>query len=102
MNRLRKWWRWALVLAALVAVSQITATILARTNRVHHYLTEHLERSFGRPVEVKHFNATLLPSLRLDADQVTIGEDPSFGHEYFLRAEHLSAGLRWTGVFRGH
>jgi uncharacterized protein involved in outer membrane biogenesis len=102
MNRLRKWWRWALVLAALVAASQITATILARTNRVHHYLTEHLERSFGRPVEVKHFNVTLLPSLRLDADQVTIGEDPSFGNEYFLRAEHLSAGLRWTGLFRGH
>jgi hypothetical protein len=102
MNRLRKWWRWALVLAALVAASQITATILARTNRVHHYLTEHLERSFGRPVEVKHFNVTLLPSLRLDADQVTIGEDPSFGNEYFLRAEHLSAGLRWSGLFRGH
>src|SRR5438046_7944919 len=26
----------------------------------------------------------------------------SFGYEYFLRAEHLSAGLRWTGLLRGH
>jgi len=33
---------------------------------------------------------------------VTVGEDPAFGHEYFLRAEHLSAGLRWRGLLRGH
>jgi AsmA family len=53
-------------------------------------------------VEVRHFSVLLLPSPRLDADQVTIGEDPAFGSEYFLRAEHLSAGLRWMGFLRGH
>src|SRR5438046_9897308 len=26
----------------------------------------------------------------------------SFGYEYFLRAERLSAGLRWSGLLRGH
>jgi uncharacterized protein involved in outer membrane biogenesis len=102
MNQLRKWWRTALVLVALVVASQIGASVLARTHRVHQYLVEHLERSFGRPVEVRHFNVLLLPSPRLDADQVTIGEDASFGNEYFLRAEHLSAGLRWTGLLLGH
>src|SRR6202040_3760834 len=102
MKQLRKWWRTALVLVALVVASQVGASVLARTHRVHQYLVEHLERSFGRPVEVRHFNVLLLPSLRLDADQVTIGEDASFGNEYFLRAEHLSAGLRWTGLLLGH
>ncbi len=102
MKQLRKWWRTALVLVALVVASQIGASVLARTHRVHQYLVEHLERSFGRPVEVRHFNVLLLPSPRLDADQVTIGEDASFGNEYFLRAEHLSAGLRWTGLLLGH
>jgi hypothetical protein len=102
MTRLRKWWRPALALVALVVASQIGASVLARTHRVHQYLVEHLERSFGRPVEVRHFNVLLLPSPRLDADQVTIGEDAFFGNEYFLRAEHLSAGLRWTGLLLGH
>ena len=102
MNRLRKWWRTALVLVALVIASQIGVSVLVRTHSVHDYLVEHLERAFGRPVEVRHFNVSLLPTLRLDADQVTIGEDSAFGHEYFLRAEHLSAGLRWTGLLLGH
>ena len=101
MNRLRKWWRLALVLAALVIASQTGVSLLVRTHRVHNYLVERLARAFGRPVEVRHFNVLLLPSPRLDADQVTIGEDPAFGKEYFLRAENLTAGLRWTGLLRG-
>src|SRR3984885_4634006 len=101
MNRLRKWWRLALVLAALVVASQTGVSLLVRTHRVHNYLVERLARAFGRPLEVRHFNVLLLPSPRLDADQVTIGEDPAFGEEYFLRAENLTAGLRWTGLLRG-
>ena len=42
------------------------------------------------------------PRLQLYANEVTVGEDPAFGYEYFLRAEHLSAGLRWSGLLRGH
>src|SRR5580700_5195722 len=102
MNGLRRWWRLALVLAALVVVSQVGVSLLVRTHRVHNYLIEHLEHAFGRPVEVAHFNVSLLPSLRLTAEEVTIGEDPAFGNEYFLRAERLEAGLRWTGLLRGH
>jgi hypothetical protein len=102
MNRLRKWWRLALVLVILVAVAQISVSLLARTHRVHQYLVTHLERAFGRSVEVRHFTFLLLPSPILDAEQVTIGEDPSFGNEYFLRADRLTARLRWTGLLRGH
>jgi hypothetical protein len=102
MNRLRRWWKPAMAAVALVIVLQTGVSLLVRTHRVHRYLIEHLERAFGRPVEVGHFNLLLLPSPRLDADRVTIGEDPSFGNEYFLRAEYLTAGLRWMGLLRGH
>src|SRR5579859_5833433 len=102
MDRLRKWWRLALLLVALVALAQIGVSLLARTHRVHNYLVAHLERAFGRSVQVRHFTLLLLPGPLLDAEQITIGEDPSFGNEYFLRAEHLSARLRWTGLLRGH
>jgi hypothetical protein len=102
MSRVRKWWKPALAAIALVVALQAGVSLLVRTHRVHRYLIAHLERAFGRPVEVAHFNVLLLPRPRLDAERVTIGEDPAFGNEYFLRAEYLTAGLRWTGLLRGH
>jgi hypothetical protein len=102
MNRLRKWWKPAVAAVVLTIALQTGVSLLVRTHRVHRYLIEHLERAFGRPVDVGHFNLLLLPSPRLDADRVTIGEDPAFGNEYFLRAEYLTAGLRWTALLRGH
>jgi len=65
------------------------------------FLTRQLESSFGRPVEVKSFSASLFPRPQLDAYGISVGEDPSFGQEYFLRAERLSAGLRWAGLLAG-
>jgi hypothetical protein len=102
MNGLRKWWRLALALVVLVALAQISVALLARTHGVHQYLVTHLERAFGRSVEVRHFAVLLLPSPVLYAEQISIGEDPAFGNEYFLRAERLTAGLRWSGLLRGH
>jgi uncharacterized protein involved in outer membrane biogenesis len=102
MPLVRKWWKLALSIAALLMAAQLGASFLARERSVHKYLVAHLERAFGRSVEVRQFNILLLPSLVLDAEQVSIGEDPAFGDEYFLRAEHLTAGLRWSGLLRGH
>lgn len=102
MKTPRKWWKPALAFAVSLIVLQAGVSLLARTHRVHGYLVAHLERAFGRPVEVGSFNVRILPSPQLDAVSVTVGEDPAFGHEYFLRAEHLSAGLRWMGLLRGH
>src|ERR1700730_6087989 len=101
MHRVRKWWRLALLIVAVVIAAQIGASFLARTHTVHKNLVAHLERAFGRSVEVRHFNVLLLPSPVLDAELVSIAEDPAFGNEYFLRAEHLTARLRWTGLLRG-
>jgi hypothetical protein len=102
MNRLNKWWRPALALVTVVVLAQTGVSVAVRTHRVHSFLTRHLQRAFGRPVDATHFSVLLLPTPELDADRITIGEDPAFGHEYFLRADHLTAGLRWTGLLRGH
>jgi hypothetical protein len=102
MSKLQKRWKPALGIVVLVIALQAGVSLLARTHRVHAYLVAHLERAFGRQVEVVSFDARILPSPQLDANGVTVGEDPSFGHEYFLRAERLSAGLRWMGLLRGH
>ena len=100
MDRVRKWWRLALLIVALVITAQIAASFLVRTQGIHKYLVAHLARAFGRSVEVRHFNVLLLPRPVLDAELVSIAEDPVFGNEYFLRAERLTAGLRWSGLLR--
>jgi len=97
----RKWWKLAVTLLAVLAVLQVSVSLLVRTRRAHNYLVAHLEHAFGRPVQVRVFSARLLPSLQFDAEEVTVGEDPAFGYEYFIRAERLSAGLRLFGVLRG-
>jgi AsmA family/AsmA-like C-terminal region len=101
MSHLRKWWKVVLLAAAIVVAAQVAVSVLVRTHRLHNYLIAHLEKAFGRPVQVTHFNIEMLPSPRLYATGVTVGEDPAFGYEYFLRAENLTASLRWTGFLRG-
>jgi hypothetical protein len=68
---------------------------------VRSFVTRQLERSFGRPVEVRQFSASFFPTPQLDAYGISVGEDTAFGNEYFLRAERLSAALRWGGLLRG-
>lgn len=87
---------------AIVVGIQLAASLLVRTGKVRGYLTARLVRTFGRPVEVGRFAVLILPTPQLDVENVTIGEDPAFGNEYFLRAEHLDASLRWMGLLRGH
>jgi uncharacterized protein involved in outer membrane biogenesis len=101
VTNLRNSWKIALWVTAILVAAQIAASISVRTTRVHNYFSERLEDAFGRPVQVRHFNIEILPSPRIYASGVTVGEDPAFGYEYFLRAEQLTAGLRWSGFLRG-
>jgi hypothetical protein len=102
MSTQRKWRKLALGILALLIGVQVAVSIVVRTRPVHAYLIAQLGRAFGRPVEVRSFNVRILPNPSLMADGVTVGEDPAFGNEYFLRAESLTAGLRWMGLARGH
>lgn len=95
-------WKIAFIAGAVLLALQITASVLVHTHRVRSYLISHLEQTFGRHVEVDEFAVSLLPAPELDAEGITVSEDPGFGEEYFLRAEHFSAGVRWTGLLRGH
>lgn len=90
-----------LIVVALIAV-QMGVSFVVRTHRMRGYLVAHLESAFGRPVEVGSLSVQILPMPELDVEGVTISEDPAFGYEYFLRAEHMTASLRWFGLLRGH
>ena len=90
-----------LVIVALIAF-QAGVSLLVRTHRMRGYLTARLEAAFGRPVQVGNFSFTLFPYPELELDGISIGEDPAFGREYFLRAERMTASLGWAGLLRGH
>jgi hypothetical protein len=85
----------------VVFALQLGVNLVLRTHRVHDAMIARLQRTFGRPVEVRSFSASLVPLPSLDADGITVGEDPAFGNEYFLRADRLSARLRLFGLLTG-
>ena len=101
MSRLRKYGRTTLLILAVLVAVQAGVSLLVKTRPMRGFLVAHLESAFGRPVEVGTFSIQILPMPQLDVEGVTIGEDPAFGREYFLRAERLTASLRWMGLLRG-
>jgi hypothetical protein len=101
MSRARKYGKYAMLLVVLLLAAQTCVSLVVRTQRMRGYLIAHLEKTFGRPVQADNFSVQIFPMPELDVDGVTIGEDPSFGTEYFLRAERMAARLRWSGLVRG-
>ena len=83
-------------------VLQFGVNMALRAHRIRAAMIAHLERTFGRRVDVQQFAVSLFPLPSLDADGITVGEDPAFGNEYFLRADRLSARLRLLSLFGGH
>jgi hypothetical protein len=99
--RKRKWLRRIFIFAITLFAASFGLSRVLRTSAARGYLIAHLEASFGRPVEVGRFDFNLLDGARLEAKSITISEDPRFGHEYFLRADTLRAGLRWPALLSG-
>lgn len=99
--RKRKWLRRIFIFAIALFAASFGLSRALRTSAARRYLIAHLEASFGRPVEVGRFDFNLLDGARLEANSITISEDPRFGHEYFLRADTLRAGLRWPALLSG-
>jgi hypothetical protein len=102
MIRFRRYGGIAVLLMALILAAQAGVSLLVRTHRMREYLITHLESAFGRPVQAGRFSVQILPIPELDVDAVTIGEDPAFGNEYFLRADQMTARFRWLGLLGGH
>jgi AsmA family/AsmA-like C-terminal region len=97
----RRWLRWVLVLLATLVAGNIGLSLALRGDWARRGLSARLSAGFGRPVEVGHFGFNLLSGLRLEAQSVTVYDDPRFGQEYFLRAEQLTASVRWSALLQG-
>jgi len=104
-SRPRAWIRWlkrTLLLFALLWIASEGISLAMQHTRLRRVLTAQIEAAFGRPVEVGSYDFSLWDGPALEANSVTVGEDPRFGQEYFLRAESMTVRLRWASLLRGH
>jgi AsmA-like C-terminal region/AsmA family len=101
-SRWKRWPRWILLLLACLWLADAGISLLIDHSHLRGKLTAHLAAAFGRPVEVGRYNFSLWTGPTLEAQSVTVGEDPRFGHEYFVRADSLRVSLRWQSLLRGH
>ncbi len=92
---------WVALAVALLATAAASVSLSLRGGVGRVALTQRLTATFGRPVEVGSYDLSLLGGPQLQANFVTVEEDPRFGHEYFLRAEKITADLRWTALLTG-
>ncbi|MGH9765690.1 MAG: AsmA family protein, partial [Blastocatellia bacterium] len=97
-----RWPLWILILLAFIWLADAGISLLIQHSRLRLFFTQHLSTAFGRPVEVGNYDFSLWSGPMLEAESVTVAEDPRFGHEYFLRAQSLGVRLRWPSLLRGH
>lgn len=99
-SRRHIFWTALAVLLALL-LGPLLLNLLLGNRRIKGALVARLERSFGRPVEVGNFTVSLLGGARIEANYVTVAEDARFGHEFFLRAERITASIRVRSLLAG-
>jgi hypothetical protein len=97
----RKWLRIVVIGGVSILAASFGFSRALRARATRRYLIGQLSASFGRPVDVSWFDFSLLDGPRIEAHLVSVSEDPQFGSEYFLRADKLTAGLRWTALLAG-
>src|SRR5271154_6122769 len=97
-----RWLKWILLLLCLVWIASEAISLTIQHTGLRRVLTARIEAAFGRPVDVGSYHFIVWSGPALEADSVTVGEDPRFGQEYFLRAESMTVRLRWTSLLRGH
>jgi hypothetical protein len=97
-----RWLKWGLLLLICFWIASEGLSLAIQHTRLRKILTARIETAFGRPVEVGSYDFSLWDGPALEANSVTVGEDPRFGQEYFLRAESMTVSLRWGSLLRGH
>jgi len=97
----RRWLRLVLFSLAGLLATSFGLSLALEDGWARRSLLARLAASFGRPVEVGRFGFNLLSGLRLEAQSVSVADDPQFGYEYFLRAERLTASVRWWALIHG-
>jgi uncharacterized protein involved in outer membrane biogenesis len=96
-----RWPKRLLVLLIFLWLADSGISLLIQHTRLRRELTSRLAISLGRPVDVRRYAFSLWGGPTLEGQSFEVGDDPRFGHEYFLRADSLTIRLRWQSLLRG-
>jgi AsmA-like protein len=96
-----RWIKRIILLVVLLWIASEAISLAIQHTGLRNLFTARLGSAFGRPVEVGSYHFSFLDGFALEANSVTVGEDPRFGQEYFLRADSVAVRLRWTSLLRG-
>lgn len=100
-SRPHRWLIFFVTASLLFGGASTALSLIAHTGSAHRLITARLAQALGRNVEVSYYDWRWLPSPGVVAHYVTIGEDPRFGNEYFLRAQSVAASPRWGALLSG-
>ncbi|MCI0370187.1 MAG: AsmA family protein, partial [candidate division NC10 bacterium] len=74
---------------------------LMPANRYRALIAAKAGEALGRPVSVGGARLTILPGLGAEATDLSIGEDPAFGREPFLRAKAVAVRVAFLPLLTG-
>ncbi|HEV2665431.1 MAG TPA: AsmA family protein, partial [Blastocatellia bacterium] len=96
--RSSRWFKPSLAIVgaiALLVVILLVAPALIDINTYRGQIISQLERRLGRSVKLGAMRLSALPSIRIEVDEVVIGDDPQFAQSEFVKARlvKLQIGL---------
>ncbi|HXW56068.1 MAG TPA: AsmA-like C-terminal region-containing protein [Candidatus Cybelea sp.] len=97
-----RWLGWILLAVIGLWLAGVGLALSIEHTSLKRRVTARLETSFGRPVTVGGYSFSFWTGPTLEAYAITVGEDPRFGNEYFLRADSLIARVHWHSLLSGH
>jgi AsmA protein len=80
------------IVVAVLIVAAIAIPFLVNVNSFRPQIESNLSSALGRPVKVGNLSLSIL-SGSLEADQLSIADDPKFGSAPFIQAKSLQVGV---------
>ncbi|MBI3646609.1 MAG: AsmA family protein, partial [Acidobacteriales bacterium] len=88
-------------LAALAALLLILFLFRPGVYRLHYRIAGSIGSALGRKVAIDNVRVHLLPRPGFDLEGLVISDDPAFSAEPMIRAQDVSAAIRFRSLLRG-
>ncbi|HEX5085278.1 MAG TPA: AsmA family protein, partial [Blastocatellia bacterium] len=102
--RSSRWFKPALAVAGaitLLVVALLVAPALIDINTYRGQIIAQLERRLGRSVKLGAMRLRALPSLKVEVDDVVIGDDPQFAQSDFVKARSVKLQIGLLSLLKG-
>jgi uncharacterized protein involved in outer membrane biogenesis len=102
--RSSRWFKPALAIAgaiALLIVVMLVAPTLIDINTYRGQIITQLERRLGRQVKLGAMRLRALPSIKIEVDEVAIGDDAQFAQSDFVKAKSVKLQIGLWSLLRG-